>query len=196
MPHSLARAIQSSSLHLVRRLLDTALNSDGSPLDASQPDPVTRKTSLIVAAEAADLDMCRMLIEEYNVEADTVSRVGLSCSLASNPLNLPCSLADCHPSLTLRTPKATLSFIWQQQAGPLTSSPSTIPTIREYPLRLSIAKARTCVFYSDIPMSSDVLDWANSAGMTALHVASQKGHEATVSVSASFMSSVRISMSI
>ncbi|KAG0145058.1 hypothetical protein CROQUDRAFT_94278 [Cronartium quercuum f. sp. fusiforme G11] len=126
----LARAIQSSSLHLVRRLLETAINSDGSPLDPRQPDPVTRKTSLIVAAEVGDLEMCRMLIEEYNVESEAVSR---------DPEN------------------------------------NTV-------IHLAAASGSTDIitlYHSHYPF---VLDWANAEGMTALHVASQKGHEATVSL--------------
>ncbi|KAH9810392.1 ankyrin repeat-containing domain protein [Melampsora americana] len=126
----LAKAIESSSVNLVRRLLNTAINSDGSPLDPSQPDPVTRKTSLMVAAEVGDVEMCRMLIEEYHVESDAVSR---------DPEN--------NTVIHIAASRGSTEII--------------------------------TLYHSHYPF---VLDWANSEGMTALHVAAQKGHESTISL--------------
>ncbi|MBW0468368.1 hypothetical protein O181_008083 [Austropuccinia psidii MF-1] len=126
----LNRAIQSSNINLTRRLLNTSLNPDGTLIDPKNLDPVTRKTSLILATEIGNFEMCKMLIEEFNVESDTISR-----DLDNNTV-----------------------------------------------IHLAAAEGMDDIislYHSHYP---SVLDWANSKGLTALHVASQKGHESTVSL--------------
>ncbi|KAA1105098.1 hypothetical protein PGTUg99_009940 [Puccinia graminis f. sp. tritici] len=64
----LNRAIQSSNINLLKRLLNN--NS----IDPRNQDPVTRKTTLILATEHANLEICRILIQDYQVDSELISR--------------------------------------------------------------------------------------------------------------------------
>lgn len=172
----LNRAIQSSNVNLVKRLLSSHapsssqphpihrnhLESDQNnlfqlkqkktshqiinrnhkvePLDPRNQDPVTRKTSLILATENSNLEICKILIEEYHVDSDQISR-----DLENNTI-----------------------------------------------LHLAAAEGLDDIislYHSHYPF---VLDWANSDGMTALHVASQKGNESTVSLLLDYQADVEL----
>ncbi|KAI8451290.1 ankyrin repeat-containing domain protein [Phakopsora pachyrhizi] len=127
----LNRAILTSNLQSVRRLLDqNRTQSTGTVLDPRNPDPVTRKTSLILATETADLEMFKLLLRDYEVEKDSISR-----DIDNNTV-----------------------------------------------LHIAAAQGFDEIINLYQSYYPHVLDWANSSGMTALHVASQKGHESTVSL--------------
>ncbi|KAA1092407.1 hypothetical protein PGT21_001700 [Puccinia graminis f. sp. tritici] len=130
----LNRAIQSSNINLLKRLLNN--NS----IDPRNQDPVTRKTTLILATEHANLEICRILIQDYQVDSELISR-----DLENNTV-LHLAAADALDDIIT-------------------------------------------LYHTHHPF---VLDWANSDGMTALHVASQKGHESTVSLLLDFQADVEL----
>ncbi|WAR61905.1 hypothetical protein PtB15_12B597 [Puccinia triticina] len=128
----LNRAIQSANTNLVKRLLAAE-----PAIDPRNQDPVSRKTSLILATEHANLEICRVLI---HVDAQLISR-----DLENNTV-LHLAAADALDDIIT-------------------------------------------LYHSHYPF---VLDWANSEGMTALHVASQRGHESTVSLLLDFQADVEL----
>ncbi|PLW27926.1 hypothetical protein PCASD_17077 [Puccinia coronata f. sp. avenae] len=120
----LNRAIESGNINLVKRLLANKQQ------DPRNQDPVTKKTSLILATEQANLEICQILIQDYQVDSQIISR-----DLENNTV-----------------------------------------------LHLAAAEGLDDIITLYHHHYPSVLDWANSEGMTALHVASQKGNESTVSL--------------
>lgn len=145
------RAIQSSNLNLVKRLLETHSspnqkiiqrnkNYNNFFLDPRNQDPVTKKTSLILATEFYNFDICKLLIQDYHVDSEFISR-----DLENNTVLHIAATEGLDDIITL--------------------------------------------YHSHYPF---VLDWANSEGMTALHIASQKGQESTVALLLDFEADVEL----
>ncbi|KNZ54936.1 hypothetical protein VP01_2811g1 [Puccinia sorghi] len=59
------RAIISSNINLLKKLLAN---------NPRNQDPVTRKTSIIIAAENDNVEICKLLIQEYQIDHQAISR--------------------------------------------------------------------------------------------------------------------------
>lgn len=62
----------------MRRILSTAVNADGTGIDPRNVDPVSKKTSLFVAAETGNAEMFELLVQ-VGIDEQSISRVGSRC---------------------------------------------------------------------------------------------------------------------